>query len=392
MSIGIDPAGAFTERLDISPTNSGLLDGMTFAAKDIFDISGHVTGCGSVDWARTHGPAEAHAAPVAMLLAAGARCVAKSVSDEMAFSLMGENPHWGTPLNTADPRRVPGGSSSGSVAAVAAGLVDFALGSDTGGSVRAPASFCGVWGIRPSHGAIPLDGTMPFAPSFDTPGWFARDGETLIRVGEALGLGGEGPLPTRLLLPVDAWAVASAATVDAVAPALAAFEAVLGPARPITLAPDGLDTWRDCFRICQCAEGWAEHGGWIETAKPRLAPNVASRFAYASVIGAAAWAEARAGREEVRARLSTVLGDGAVAILPTCPGPAPFRGLPDAETDAYRNDAHRLLCPAGHAGLAQISMPAGVVDGGPVGLSLLGASGSEPSLFTLLRASERAAT
>ncbi|MEM9764302.1 MAG: amidase [Pseudomonadota bacterium] len=386
MSSRLDPAGAFVARLDLAPTGRGVLDGLTFAVKDIFDVDGQITGCGNLDWARTHAPATAHAAPVAALLSAGARCVAKAVSDEIAFSLMGENPAWGTPLNTADPRRVPGGSSSGSVAAVAADMVDFALGSDTGGSVRAPASFCGVWGMRPTLGAIDLSGTMPFAPSFDTPGWFARDASTLARVGRALGLSAEGAMPGRLVMPVDAWAVASAETVEALAPALARIEALLGPAVPIRLAPDGLDAWRDCFRVCQCAEGWAAHGAWIEAQRPVLASNVASRFAYAAGIGEEAWAAARAEREVIGSHLAMALPPGTVAVLPTCPGPAPFRGLPDAETDAYRNDAHRLLCPAGHGGLPQISMPAAAVDGGPVGLSLLAASGEDASLFSLATA------
>ncbi|MEL6769290.1 MAG: amidase [Pseudomonadota bacterium] len=386
MSSRLDPAGAFVARLDIAPTGSGVLDGTRFAAKDIFDIEGHVTGCGSLDWARTHAPATAHAAPVAALLSAGARCVAKAVSDEMAFSLMGENPAWGTPLNSADPRRVPGGSSSGSVAAVAAGLVDFALGSDTGGSVRAPASFCGVWGMRPTHGAIDLAGTMPFAPSFDTPGWFARDAAMLARVGAALGLEAEGAMPGQLLLPVDAWAVATAETVAALAPMLAALERILGAAVPIRLAPEGLGAWRDCFRVCQCAEGWAVHGAWIEAARPSFASNVAARFAYAAGIGEEDRAAAEAQREGIRARLSAALPPGSVAVWPTCPGPAPVRGRPDAETDAYRHDAHRLLCPAGHGGLPQISLPAGTVEGGPVGLSLIAPAGADASLLTLATA------
>ncbi|MEO0425841.1 MAG: amidase [Pseudomonadota bacterium] len=383
MSSEVDDVGAFTQRVDVAPTGSGPLDGLTFAAKDIFDIAGHVTGGGSLDWARTHPTAGRHAAPVAALLAAGARCVAKAVSDEMAFSLMGENPAWGTPRNTADPRRVPGGSSSGSAAAVAAGLVDFALGSDTGGSVRAPASFCGIWGIRPTHGAIPLDGTMPFAPSFDMPGWFAREATVLAKVGRALGLDAAAPMPERLLLPVDAWTVASAETVAALAPTLARLEVLIGPATPIRLALDSLDDWRDCFRVCQCAEGWATHGDWIEETHPKLAPNVAARFDYAATISATDWAAARDIREGIRARLSEVLPAGCVAVLPTCPGPAPFRGQPDAATDAYRNDAHRLLCPAGHGGLPQISMPAGSVDGGPVGLSLLARTGADATLLSL---------
>ena len=120
------------------------------------------------------------------LLDAGARIVGKTHTDEMTYSLNGENAHYGTPVNVNAPGRIPGGSSSGSAAAVAAGLVDFALGSDTGGSVRAPASFCGIYGLRPTHGRISLEGACALAASFDTVGWFARDPALLERVGRVL--------------------------------------------------------------------------------------------------------------------------------------------------------------------------------------------------------------
>ncbi|MEM8818503.1 MAG: amidase [Pseudomonadota bacterium] len=379
-----DPSGAFLERFVLEPTGPGVLDGLDFAVKDIFDIAGRVTGCGSPSWARSHQPAADHAAPVQALLAAGGRAVGKVVSDEMAFSLMGENRHYGTPRNAADPRRVPGGSSSGSVAAVAGGVVDFALGSDTGGSVRAPASFCGVLGIRPSHGAIPMKGTTPFAPSYDTPGWFAREAAVMARVGEALGLPPIAAMPSRLLLPTDAWAVASTDAVAALTPLRTRLEEMLDPADASPIAGDeGLTAWRDCFRIRQCAEGWAQHGAWITEARPNLAPNVANRFDYAAGISGADWSDACARRERIEADILAAIPVNTVAAFPTVPGPAPFRGRPDAETDGFRNNAHRLLCIAGHAGLPQISLPAGVVDGGPVGLSLMGPPGSDMSLIAL---------
>ncbi len=105
--------------------------------------------------------------------------VGKAITDELTYSLNGENIHYGTPVNPKAPGRIPGGSSSGSAVAVAGELADFALGTDCGGSVRAPASFCGIYGMRPSHGRISTAGVFRLAPRFDTVGWFARDGRLL---------------------------------------------------------------------------------------------------------------------------------------------------------------------------------------------------------------------
>ena len=167
-------------------TGAGLLDGLTFALKDLIDVAGCRTGAGNPDWLARQSPAERSATVVEKTLAAGATLVGKTITDELAFSLEGRNVHYGSPINPACPDRMCGGSSSGSGVAVAAGLVDFAIGTDTGGSVRVPASFLGVFGFRPSHGAVSLDGVVPFAPSYDTVGWFARDAELLEKVGLVL--------------------------------------------------------------------------------------------------------------------------------------------------------------------------------------------------------------
>jgi amidase len=183
-----DGIGAFVpgDRAIVAPTGHGPLDGIQFAVKDLFDVAGFVTSGGNPDWARTHGPATGTAPVVAALLAAGAEMVGKTRTVELAYGLTGENPWHGTPRNPRVPARLPGGSSCGSAAAVAGGLVPLALGSDTGGSVRIPASYCGLYGIRPSQGAIGLAGTIPLAPSLDTPGWFTRSAELLERVGQVL--------------------------------------------------------------------------------------------------------------------------------------------------------------------------------------------------------------
>ncbi len=163
-SITIAQSGTFVDNFSLAATGEGPLSGLTFVVKDIIDVAGHRTGCGNPTWLATHPPATVHAVCVEQLLAAGGRAVGKTISDEIAFSLLGENHFYGTPLNPAAPDRIPGGSSSGSASAVACGLADFALGTDTGGSVRVPASNCGLWGLRPSHGFVSVAGVMPFAP------------------------------------------------------------------------------------------------------------------------------------------------------------------------------------------------------------------------------------
>src|ERR671927_1788984 len=182
----VEEGSAFVQELEVDPTGSGPLDGLTFAVKDLIDIGGHKTGYGNPSWRKTHPPASVNAVCVEQLLDAGARCVGKTVSDELAFSLLGENHFYGTPLNPKAPDRVPGGSSSGSASAAAPRIVDFALGTDTGGSVRVPASNCGIWGLRPSHGFISVAGVNPFAPTFDTVGILASSAEIMAAVASVL--------------------------------------------------------------------------------------------------------------------------------------------------------------------------------------------------------------
>lgn len=377
-----DSVNAFVSQFEIEGTPDGPLAGLTFAAKDLYDIAGHVTGCGNPDWARTHPAATQNAPPVEAFLSAGARLIGKTHTDELAYSLMGVNDHYGTPINTAAPDRVPGGSSSGSVAAVAAGLADIGLGSDTGGSVRMPASFCGVWGIRTTHGRIAIDRTMPLAPSFDTAGWFTRDAEIMVRSSAAFGIA-PGALPSRLLLPVDAWARAGADTVAAMAQVLSKVQDLLGPASPVLLAPEGLEQWREAFRMHQGREVWQVHGDWVTETNPNFGGGIAARFAMAKGITDDEFDWAVRQRATISARMLDLVGTDGVMVLPTSPGPAPRRDSDQAAQDDFRARALEMLCPAGHAGLPQLSMPAGTVDGGPVGLSLIGPRDGEEMLLAV---------
>src|SRR5882762_575039 len=219
-----DDIGAFVpgQRFRIAGRAGGPLAGLSFAAKDLFDVAGVPTGGGNHDWARTNPVPTRHAWAVQTLLDAGATLIGKTVTDEVSLGILGENPFDGTPMNPRAPGHVPGGSSSGSAAAVAAGLCDTALGTDTGGSVRVPASFCGLYGIRPTHGRLDLAGMMRQAPSSDTTGWFARDADTFARV-SAVMLGEAIPddLPRRLIVAQDAFALADPETAAALEPIVA---------------------------------------------------------------------------------------------------------------------------------------------------------------------------
>lgn len=391
-----DSLGAFCRHTHVTreATGHGALDGLSFGLKDLFDVAGHRTGFGSPDWLRTHAPATASSPVLDALLAAGAHMVGKTQTEEMAFSLTGENAHYGTPVNPAAPGRVPGGSSSGSAAAVAGALVDFAIGSDTGGSVRAPASFCGIYGIRPTHGRISLAHACPLAPSFDTVGWFARDAALLQRVGEVLfGSGWQAPTARgALLVASDALALVEPSAQEAVAAGIAQIESVLGAATPVQVADTSLREWFETFRTLQHAEIYDAHGAWIREVHPSFGPQIATRFAIVAQTDPADVLAAQPRRAAIRARLDALLADGAVLVMPTVPDIAPPLALPPAETLSVRERSLALLCVSGLGGLPQLSLPLASRDGCPIGISLVAARGQDELLLSLAAQIDRRAT
>jgi amidase len=364
----------------------GPLSGLTFAAKDIFDIAGYVTGGGNPDWKATHAPAEHTAWVVRVLVEAGATMVGKTITDEITRGIFGENAHYGTPVNPRAPGRVPGGSSSGSAAAVAGGLVDFALGSDTGGSVRVPSSFCGLYGLRPTHGRIPLDGILLQAPSYDTIGWFARDVDLFARVA-ALLLQSEirHARPNRLVVAEDAFEVADRSVQDALRPVADRIGSLLGSCTTERLAPMQLSDWSGQQQILQGREAWETAKDWIDRVNPRFSFEVAERYRFASAIAEAEVEAAKSARETILARMNAVLANDAVVCLPTTPTPAPPRGERLSTRNVLRPRISTLTSIAGTTGTPQINLPLAEVDGLPVGLSLLGARGSDEMLITFAR-------
>jgi amidase len=375
----------------IAGAAGGPLAGLTFAAKDLFDVAGHPTGAGNPDWARQYPVPTRHAWAVQRLLDAGATLIGKTITDEVSLGILGENPFDGTPLNPRAPDRVPGGSSSGSASAVAQGLCDTALGTDTGGSVRVPASFCGLHGIRPTHGRLDLSGMLPQAPSSDTTGWFARDARTFARVSEVL-LGEPIPpaRPARLVVARDAFGLADEETAAALQPVVRRLTALVREVREDIMAPPGLTAWARAQRTLQPWEAWLTFKEWIDRQNPRMQWSVARNLALGSAIPESERQWAALVRAEARARLTALVPPGTILCMPTTPFPAPLKGLPLATLEPLRA---RLTCLAAHGGLAglpQVSLPDALVDGLPVGLSILGARGTDATLVAVARALEGA--
>jgi amidase len=389
MSLVYDTARAFMPYpwVDVPRAGVGPLSGLTFAVKDLFDVVGYPTSGGQPFVLAQSGIKTRPAVTVERLLQAGATFVGKTITDELAFSMNGQNAHFGSPINGAAPDRISGGSSSGSAAAVSHGLCDFALGTDTGGSVRAPANHCGLIGLRPTHGRVSLSGALDMAPSLDTCGWFTRDIDTYVRVAEVLLGDDPHPLPAqlRLLRSPQLDALAQPEALQALSGAVQRVIDVAGPAQ--TLAADLLDIesmfWS--VRHIQGHETWGVNRGLITRFAPPLGPGVAQRFEWSSQVTDAQMEQARAMRAQVQALWSSVLGQDGVLVLPTMPDIAPLSTLTESEMDDYRNRSVRLLCLSGLTGCPQISLPLASRQGAPLGLSLMGPPGSDLSLVRLAR-------
>jgi amidase len=368
----------------ITGAQNGPLAGLAAVVKDMYDIAGWRTGGGSPDWFAAQKPASQHASAVAKILAAGATITGKTICDEFFYSVSGVNAHYGTPPNLRAPGRIPGGSSSGSAAACSANACDFALGSDTGGSIRVPASFNGVYGLRPTHGRVDLGGAMAMAPSFDVAGWFANGTGVLRRVGAVLLQGSAVRAGiTRLLIASDAFAQADPEVVALCQEFLGRGTQLLPPRSEQAIAPAGFDDWREAFRVVQAKEVWETFGAFITQTKPKLGPGIKERMDFAARVTGE---EANRSREILagaRAHIRAALPPGTIMTLPTAPSIAPLLAATAEALELFRVRTMRLTCVAGLAGLPQISVPVGTVAGCPAGLSFVGWAGADEVLLDL---------
>ncbi len=368
----------------ISGTGKGPLAGLTAVVKDMYDIAGSRTGGGSPEWLAAQTPALKHAAVVQLLLDAGATITGKTICEELFYSMVGVNAHYGMPANLRAQGRIPGGSSSGSAAACGAGACDFALGSDTAGSIRIPASFNGIWGIRASHGRVDMSGAMAMAPTFDAGGWFANGPGLLRAVGGVLLQGGQVSAPVReIVVGADTMAQGDAGVVVACKSFLKRAKHILPLQREADLLADEFATWCEAFRVLQAFEVWQTFGAFVTAAQPKLGPGIKERVAFAATVEAGDAEAARRIVGEAARRVADMVPPGTVAAMPTSPSIAPRPDMAGGELDRFRLRVMRLTSMAGLAGLPQVSLPIGTVQGAPVGLSLMGWKGGDEVLLDL---------
>lgn len=414
-SSSVSDYGAFMEKFTLLPSSSSNklpLTGLTFAVKDIFDVEGHVTGFGNPDWARTHPVATTTAPAVLSVLKAGATCVGKTVMDEMAYSINGENAHYGTPTNPCAADRVPGGSSSGSAVVVGAKLADFSLGTDTGGSVRVPASYCGIFGFRPSHGVVSTSGVTPMAQSFDTVGWFARDPVILKKVGKILLEMPDDNSTTfgKLIIAEDCFNLLSIPPHQLKDILTSSVEKLYGSQKihytnlgnfieakvpSLKLFMDSkvkeqkdnipsLAALSSAMRLLQRYEFKYNHGEWVQSVKPNLGPGISERVWEAISSTDENIDACRSLKGELRAALTDLLGDSGILAMPTVPGPPPKLQTEPTTLETFRAKAFSLLSVAGVSGFCQVSIPLGVYDDLPIAVSLLAKHGSDGFLLTFV--------
>jgi amidase len=383
-----DPVGALvphTLKEAMPGKSSGPLAGRSFMVKDLFAIKGRKVGNGNPDWYAAATPATATAPVIQRLLDAGATLTGITICDEFFYSVLGTNIHYGAPINVKSPHHVTGGSSCGSAAAVAAGLSDFALGSDTGGSVRVPAAFCGLYGLRPTHSRIDLTGVTPMAPSYDTVGFLARDAELFRAIGRVLldGSQVEAPL-TRLIVAQDMFGRSETSIDETLWRVLDAIGGTLPKLERMDVAGDDYDAWRNAFRFIQGFEIQSTLLPFALAHADGLAPAIRERFEIASRMTPE---EAKTGRDiraGAAARLHALARPGTMIVMPTTPTLPPEKDIPDgASTVEFRAHTLGSTCLAGHAGLPQISIPAGIAAGCPVGLSFIGWAGGDEALLDL---------
>ena len=363
-----DTVAAFCQHapVHIEASKAGLLNGLSYGLKDIYDIEGIPTGFGSPAWLNSHPIPTISAAFIQTLCNAGATLLGKTHTDELTYSILGINAHYGTPINSASPERVPGGSSSGSAAAVAAGLVDFAIGSDTGGSVRAPASFCGIYGIRTTHGRISLANARPLAKSFDALGWFAQSPKILRQVGEALLNKEVASIHKKTITKHFNFSL-----------------------EEISITPEKLSDWAETFRIVQASEIWQEHGQWAQQHLHEFGPGIKERFEIAQSLDPIAVQSAIQNKNRIThyiRGLISALGDSqteAILVLPSTGCIAPLLNSSASELEQVRKHLFQLLCIAGLGGLPQINLPLCKYEGAPLGLSLIGNANEDLLLLNI---------
>ena len=368
---------------DISLNEYGLLSNLNFVLKDMCDVKNLKTSCGNPDFFKKCDFANDYAPFLKDLLNEGPVLKGITVCDEFFYSLIGENGHYGTPTNLNAPSCVPGGSSSGSAAALTTDLYDFSIGSDTGGSVRIPASFCGLIGMRPTHNRINTKGVYPMAPSFDTVGWFANNPEIFQKVGNVLlnNIERSNVDFKQYVVAEDLLELCDAEVQDN-------FNNYINVNIPninkTRLSTNTKAIIADNFRILQGAEVKENIIPWIEKNKPNISPEIRSRIDMASKITDIEVSRALIFRKNLIDEIKKSLPEGTIAVFPTSPFSAPKSGQDDESLGSFRKRLMELTSIAGMTSRPQITIPRLKDKSGPVGISLLGWKYSDEILLNKL--------
>ncbi|WP_319537077.1 amidase [uncultured Vibrio sp.] len=373
-----------TQGPDYLPASQqGSLTGLSFVFKDLFDVEGYVTGAGNPKWLETHSKAESTSPLIISLLNAGAECKGRVQTDELAYSLNGINVHYGTPVNPLAPDCLPGGSSSGSAVAVAKGDVDFSIGTDTGGSVRVPASYCGLFGLRPTLGQLSLANSFTLAESFDTAGVFSRDLSTLENVYTCLGPETQPQTVAQtLILDQSLSKTLGNERLEELKQWADSANIQLEYSNALQDAGYDLGDLSALFRTIQGYEIIARHSAWLDEWQHTLAPAIQERVVWARTISAQAYREGKEHQAKFTSWLAEQLTDKETLwVLPTTPGKSPKLTTPDADLAEYRSDLMGLTSLAGLSGFPQLHIPMSNVTNGPCGVSLLGSANSEYDLI-----------
>ncbi len=376
------------DSFSLPATGAGTLDGLGLAVKDMFAIEGHVSSFGHPRWRETHSPWKYTAPLLEKLLSAGASIAGLAKLDQLAWSIVGNAGEGVAPLNSAYPERFTCGSSSGPASAVAAGLADVGVGTDTGGSIRVPAAACGLYGLRPTHGLISTEGVLPLAPSFDTVGVLASDLAALRQVLEVMADVHAGEPVRRVFVPSDGLAEVTEATSDAVRSVAAALAHSVG----CELAHWELGTFcnsevSDLFSRIQARQVWTMHGPWLAANVGALAADVARRARRGKELSAmpaddlvddeGAW-------HAYTEALSQALPGEAVAVLPVMTDLPPLRTASAAELREFRASTFRYTTPASLAGRPELVIPVRTVASGKwIGVGILGRVGGDSELVRL---------
>lgn len=381
-----DPLQSFVREnhIALAETRSGLLSDYVFSAKDVFKVKGSTWGNGHPDWLRHSSPDEYTATGVQELLDHGADLVGKTVCDELCYSISGENWNYGSPLNPHDIRRYAGGSSSGSCVSVAGGLVDFSVGSDCLGSVRVPASYNGLLGIRPTYDRITTRGEVPYCESMDVFGFVAKESNIFQDVAQVLLKEDQQFFDfEKIIIAEDCFNAIDDEVVEHLTDTIEYIKKDFEKVIEREIAPEGLDAWVKTFQIVQGYEVWESYGGFVNKYHPTLSPGPKARLKTASEITRAEYDQALNEKLAIQKYIDDLLADDTVVLLPTASSIAPLKTASQEKINHYRAQSSKLLGISPLSGTPQITIPLAKQEGVPLGISLMGPKGSDRALIDL---------